>query len=370
MTVSYALTVSSASYCAFWKLLKKWKGSILKAVWAELVVWLLLYAIISIIINLCFDIETTRVALTVSTLIRGKDDNVRLARRSIIRYLVLSQAMVYRDISMRVRRRFPTMKSLVEAGFLFENELRELESTENGYNKYWMPINWCNSIVSRMQEQKYIDAPVSTNNVLNWYRYIPLIPAMSFLFYIGWMKVAEALLNPFGEDDDDFEGNWVIDKNIMVILFTRNFNTKNLQTGMQIVDEGHSECPDLNIDQFSDPKFGPMYPILLPKAPNQLQGSAADVVIPETEKSRMVHVDSQSSMTSMTTDTTKDRQSSIRKRRTTSAPRQTLKSPGGESVQSAFSSNLQFVTEEKENEENNDPRADLRIYMGNDNAKK
>uniref|UniRef100_A0A8R1HQW0 Bestrophin homolog n=1 Tax=Caenorhabditis japonica TaxID=281687 RepID=A0A8R1HQW0_CAEJA len=349
MTVSYALTVSSASYCAFWKLLKKWKGSILKAVWAELVVWLLLYAIISIIINLCFDIETTRVALTVSTLIRGKDDNVRLARRSIIRYLVLSQAMVYRDISMRVRRRFPTMKSLVEAGFLFENELRELESTENGYNKYWMPINWCNSIVSRMQEQKYIDAPVSTNNVLN---------------------VAEALLNPFGEDDDDFEGNWVIDKNIMVILFTRNFNTKNLQTGMQIVDEGHSECPDLNIDQFSDPKFGPMYPILLPKAPNQLQGSAADVVIPETEKSRMVHVDSQSSMTSMTTDTTKDRQSSIRKRRTTSAPRQTLKSPGGESVQSAFSSNLQFVTEEKENEENNDPRADLRIYMGNDNAKK
>lgn len=60
--------------------------------------------------------------------------------------------MVYRDISMRVRRRFPTMKSLMEAGFIFENELHELEQTETGYNKYWVPINWCNSIVWRMQE--------------------------------------------------------------------------------------------------------------------------------------------------------------------------------------------------------------------------
>lgn len=61
--------------------------------------------------------------------------------------------MVYRDISMRVRRRFPTMRCLIEAGFLFENELRELEfSMEGGYNKYWVPVNWANSIVWRMQE--------------------------------------------------------------------------------------------------------------------------------------------------------------------------------------------------------------------------
>uniref|UniRef100_A0A914Q8I0 Bestrophin homolog n=1 Tax=Panagrolaimus davidi TaxID=227884 RepID=A0A914Q8I0_9BILA len=56
------------------------------------------------------------VAIYVSTTIIGVGDDLKVIRRNIIRYCCLTQVLVLRDISMRVRKRFPNLEAVVEAG--------------------------------------------------------------------------------------------------------------------------------------------------------------------------------------------------------------------------------------------------------------
>uniref|UniRef100_A0A6V7JK97 Bestrophin homolog n=1 Tax=Bracon brevicornis TaxID=1563983 RepID=A0A6V7JK97_9HYME len=76
--------------------------------------------------------------------------------------------------------------------------------------------------------------------------YFPVFTTLQFFFYMGWLKVAETLINPFGEDDDDFEVNWIVDR--------------NLQVSYLIVDEMHHDHPELIRDQYWDEIF----PVELP----------------------------------------------------------------------------------------------------------
>ena len=46
--------------------------------------------------------------------------------------------------------------------------------------------------------------------------YIPVFAILEFICYMGWIKVAETLLNPWGDDDEDFQINFLIDRNFRV----------------------------------------------------------------------------------------------------------------------------------------------------------
>jgi hypothetical protein len=47
--------------------------------------------------------------------------------------------------------------------------------------------------------------------------YIPFFTLIEIFCYMGWIKVAETLLNPFGNDDDNFQMNYLIDRNLQVL---------------------------------------------------------------------------------------------------------------------------------------------------------
>ncbi|XP_066232255.1 bestrophin-4 [Saccopteryx leptura] len=75
--------------------------------------------------------------------------------------------------------------------------------------------------------------------------YVPLTTLLQFFFYAGWLKVAEQIINPFGEDDDDFETNQLIDRNLQVSLLSVDNMYQNLPPAEKDVywDEGSAQPP-------------------------------------------------------------------------------------------------------------------------------
>ncbi|XP_067647944.1 uncharacterized protein Best2 isoform X2 [Eurosta solidaginis] len=216
----------------------------------------------------------------------------RLMRRNIMRYMVLAYVITLQRISLRVKRRFPTTQHLVDAGLMHESESKIFDAfnAKSPMSKYWMPLVWATNIINRARKDGFISSDQIVQTILmelsdirrrlggligydtvcvplvytqvvtlvlytyfiaalvgrqmlpNMHDekdadlYFPLFTVLQFVFYVGWLKVAEVLINPFGEDDDDIELNWLIDRHI--------------KAAYMIVDEMHEEHPELLRDQY------------------------------------------------------------------------------------------------------------------------
>lgn len=73
-------------------------------------------------------------------------------------------------------------------------------------------------LFSILGEQFLDPAQNYPNNIIDLY--VPVFSLLQFFFYIGWLKVAESLINPFGEDDHDFEFVSLVTRHLEV---SRNF---------------------------------------------------------------------------------------------------------------------------------------------------
>ncbi|XP_053321512.1 bestrophin-3 isoform X2 [Spea bombifrons] len=228
--------------------------------------------------------------LLISSNVHGRDEYGRLLRRTLMRYVNLTSLLIFRSVSTAVFKRFPTMDHVVEAGFMTADERKIFDNLKSPHLKYWVPVIWFGNLASKARAEGRIRDSVDLQlmmNEMNQYRswcgllfgydwvgiplvytqvvtlavytfffacligrqfldpeqsypghdldlYIPVFTLLQFFFYAGWLKVAEQLINPFGEDDDDFETNWCIDRNFQVSLMA--------------VDEMHMNLPKMTKD--------------------------------------------------------------------------------------------------------------------------
>ena len=62
--------------------------------------------------------------------------------------------------------------------------------------------------------------------------YVPVFTILQFIFYFGWLQVAETLINPFGgADDEDFDVFFLINRNFQLgfIMIQDNPDEDNLE---------------------------------------------------------------------------------------------------------------------------------------------
>uniref|UniRef100_A0AC34FAJ3 Bestrophin homolog n=1 Tax=Panagrolaimus sp. ES5 TaxID=591445 RepID=A0AC34FAJ3_9BILA len=239
-------------------------------------------------------------ALLIATHIDGNDSKSVMLRRNIIRYMVLLQAMVFRNISVVVNKRFPTMEHLVEAGLMTQNELEVYDSIVMPQLKYWVIMSWILGLLREAKNKNLIKDSIIYTQILekmmdfrgtvlklsiyDWIpiplvdMFLPIMTIIEFMLYMGLAKVAEVMLNPFGNDDEDFECNWLIDR--------------NLQVGRAIVDS-YCKFPILEKDVFWDePIPEPLYTAETAARPhnpmvgscNQLDDFEASLLQPHKDK--------------------------------------------------------------------------------------
>ncbi|XP_072529547.1 bestrophin-3-like [Salminus brasiliensis] len=347
MTVTYSSKVANATFFGFHRLLMRWRGSIYKLLYREFLVFALLYSIFSVVYRwvltdpqrrifeklviycdryaeqipvtfvLGFYVTLVvnrwwnqfqnlpwpdRLMFLISSCVQGRDEQGRLLRRTLMRYVNLTSLLIFRSVSTAVCKRFPTIDHVVEAGFMTPEERKIFENLKSPHLKYWIPTVWFTNLASKARKEGRIQDSVDLQTILNemnrfrtwcstlfgydWvgiplvytqvvtlavytffsaciigrqfldpaqhYQghdvdlYIPVFTLLQFFFYSGWLKVAEQLINPFGEDDDDFEANWCIDR--------------NLQVSLMAVDEMHMNIPRMTKDIYwNDPDVRPPY---------------------------------------------------------------------------------------------------------------
>ncbi|KAH8858683.1 Bestrophin-1 [Schistosoma japonicum] len=97
--------------------------------------------------------------------------------------------------------------------------------------------------------------------------YVPIFSIFSFLFLMGWLKVALCVMNPFGDDDEDFQTSKILDYNLDVsyrsVFMDNDAFPENLTAPL-----GKKRTDETEIDELENVSNLEMHPSFCERARN------------------------------------------------------------------------------------------------------
>ncbi|CAH8649787.1 unnamed protein product [Heterobilharzia americana] len=210
-------------------------------------------------------------AMSLVTHLPGSAERTRLIRRTCVRYVLSNLIIANVRLNVVIKKRFPTFDLLVASGILTEEEVRIIQNVQPVHVQPFVPIVWATSLIALAQKEGLIKSQyvhsllineinnfrqstlymmlmdtmcvplvytqVVTLSVYSYFAaslissqfiirsspfakvagsqdiYFPVFTVLELIVYVGWLKVAETLVNPMGEDDEDIDINEIIDFN-------------------------------------------------------------------------------------------------------------------------------------------------------------
>ncbi|CAH8664773.1 unnamed protein product [Schistosoma haematobium] len=263
MTVQYNQFVLTGGPGIFFRLLLKWRGGVLKLISLDLIIFASIYTLISCLYRFAISENAQRnferlilftsrfqamipvafilgfyvalvfarfwnyfttipwvmsFALTLVTHLPGSAERNRLIRRTCMRYIMANLIIAAAHLNVVVKKRFPTFELFVASGVLTEDEARIIRSVQSVHMQPFVPVVWATSLITLARKEGLIKNPhayVLLVDELNTFRQKILYIMMmdDVCIPLVYTQVAETLVNPMGEDDEDIDINEIIDFN-------------------------------------------------------------------------------------------------------------------------------------------------------------
>uniref|UniRef100_A0A0V0J4F4 Bestrophin homolog n=1 Tax=Schistocephalus solidus TaxID=70667 RepID=A0A0V0J4F4_SCHSO len=218
MTVSYSSSVATASHSALFRLLGRWKGSIYKLIWADLLIFCIFYATIALAYHLIpitspellelhrkisnfhayvslnsnyiplsfilgffvtlvvkrwrdqFNFLPTPdgVSLLVCSFVQSPknvqfredqsalNDEVATIRQTVTRYINLASVLCFQNIAPNVKEIYQSATSFVSSGFMTERELEFFGQVDPRFSPFYIPLMWSITVLKQAHANGFI----------------------------------------------------------------------------------------------------------------------------------------------------------------------------------------------------------------------